>query len=995
MQQTIHIRSIAVSFRHLLSLLLVAWSSAWAAGGDLDRSFGAGAGYVTYGQPYEAHWKITGAVALADGRAVIGGYLDLKYLVRRYFPDGRLDPSFGNLGTEEVGEFARASTSLNLESNPSLYLDALGRIVVRRTGLVRRLNADGRYDSSYQPSTINVEHSLDMDSRWRFEETFLPLADGRMIVVTTQIAPNATDFISVRYFLADGSPDTSRGGVYGERLVGPSSGGRYVSTHAAVQADGKLLISAIWVQASSLGLAVIRLNADGSLDAGFGAGGVLLIGQDLGRVHLPSLSVNADGKIALGYFVYGADVAPGAPSYFVVNLLLPDGRTDTSQPMAGRISLVVPDRYGYPVFQEWFRIVLAPSQLAILARSFFWQMNLQSGGPLPAVSDYAPAEVNSAYLDDQLGGGYLWRFKVYEPRHWGRLGMGYQNSVALAYPTDAISGQPAEMRYSEMAESWTAIVSARSGTDGRITALGLDDEFYGFQRSGLYRFLANGVIDQGFGLGGVVGTFAQVESRLLDTFEGGATVFGKAAVGSSYESFLLRYDANGQADTSFANGGKIALAPRADYDALRLPSGTLAVLGVSWDQDNDFGFQRYHAAGNALGQACGGRPGVGRGVGKFSLAARSDDGLLAVFASADSILGPSLRLFRCPSNGEGGWLSANPLVIGEHFSYVRGVNLLPNADGGAVVALALGGNVIASQPRFLIVLLRLKPDGTLDTSFGDAGKVYIPVEDQSVTAREELTKFGLVRQLDGQLVVARNQPLGSGTAIVVGRYFSDGKPDGSFGVNGNHEVMFRLGGKEWVADLAQATDGKLILVGQSGRRGLMVRLYGEATPPPASPVPVIEFFNTDLNHYFSTGGSGEIAAIEAGAAGPGWQRTGLSFKAYAPESGIAPGAQPVCRFYGTPGRGPNSHFYTVDPIECELVKRDPGWTYEGIAFYLFPPTNGQCAGGMQAVYRAYNLRFAQNDSNHRYTTDAAVYAQMQAQGWAGEGVKFCGAGTPN
>jgi serine protease len=97
----------------------------------------------------------------------------------------------------------------------------------------------------------------------------------------------------------------------------------------------------------------------------------------------------------------------------------------------------------------------------------------------------------------------------------------------------------------------------------------------------------------------------------------------------------------------------------------------------------------------------------------------------------------------------------------------------------------------------------------------------------------------------------------------------------------------------------------------------------------------------------------------------------------------------VCRFYGTPGIGPNSHFYTVDAAECEAVKHDPGWTYEGTAFFIAAPVDGGCASGTTPVYRAYNARFAQNDSNNRFATDVAVYNAMVAQGWSGEGIVFC------
>ena len=50
--------------------------------------------------------------------------------------------------------------------------------------------------------------------------------------------------------------------------------------------------------------------------------------------------------------------------------------------------------------------------------------------------------------------------------------------------------------------------------------------------------------------------------------------------------------------------------------------------------------------------------------------------------------------------------------------------------------------------------------------------------------------------------------------------------------------------------------------------------------------------------------------------------------------------------------GPNSHFYTADPAECAKVKTLPAWTFEGIAFYIPLPANGDC-GGNWPVYRSY------------------------------------------
>jgi len=157
----------------------------------------------------------------------------------------------------------------------------------------------------------------------------------------------------------------------------------------------------------------------------------------------------------------------------------------------------------------------------------------------------------------------------------------------------------------------------------------------------------------------------------------------------------------------------------------------------------------------------------------------------------------------------------------------------------------------------------------------------------------------------------------------------------------------------------------------------------------------VEYYNTTLNHYFITADTAEMHFIDTGGAGPGWTKTGGTFKVFSAAQSAPLNALPVCRFYGTPGKGPNSHFYTVNPEECAWVKTDPGWTYEGLVFYVLKPVLGICPRygsntTSQRVWRNYNNRYAYNDSNHRYTTDIAVYNQMQAAGWAGEGVVMCG-----
>ncbi len=150
----------------------------------------------------------------------------------------------------------------------------------------------------------------------------------------------------------------------------------------------------------------------------------------------------------------------------------------------------------------------------------------------------------------------------------------------------------------------------------------------------------------------------------------------------------------------------------------------------------------------------------------------------------------------------------------------------------------------------------------------------------------------------------------------------------------------------------------------------------------------IEYFNSIIGHYFVTADPAEAGFIDGGGAGPGWSRTGGSFNVFRNASD-APGLSPVCRFYGTPGIGPNSHFYTSEPGECELVKTDRGWSYEGTAFYVTRVNGTACSAGNTPLYRSYNNGYLRNDSNHRFTTDASLYAKSPAFGYQAEGVVMC------
>jgi hypothetical protein len=149
---------------------------------------------------------------------------------------------------------------------------------------------------------------------------------------------------------------------------------------------------------------------------------------------------------------------------------------------------------------------------------------------------------------------------------------------------------------------------------------------------------------------------------------------------------------------------------------------------------------------------------------------------------------------------------------------------------------------------------------------------------------------------------------------------------------------------------------------------------------------VVEFYNASLDHYFITGSPQEISDLDTGVHG-GWTRTGQSFNAYGIGSTGDTGRRPVCRLYGVPAAGLDSHFYSASPDEwfTTAVRLSNAWEMEADEVFeldLPDAVSGVCPAGVIPVYRLWNGRM---DSNHRYTTSPAIRDQMLAKGYIAEG----------
>ena len=148
----------------------------------------------------------------------------------------------------------------------------------------------------------------------------------------------------------------------------------------------------------------------------------------------------------------------------------------------------------------------------------------------------------------------------------------------------------------------------------------------------------------------------------------------------------------------------------------------------------------------------------------------------------------------------------------------------------------------------------------------------------------------------------------------------------------------------------------------------------------------IEFYRASADHYFITADAHEIAKLDSGAL-TGWSRTGLSFNVFLDWKDASFEVSAVCRFYGRPEKGLDSHFYSASPAECQAVRDRfaDAWIDESPSVFGMPLpafVEGLCPNGTTPIYRLYNQRA---DANHRYVMWPAVRDAMVKLGWTPEG----------
>ncbi|MFW9605078.1 MAG: hypothetical protein ACMV0I_00685, partial [Pseudomonas sp.] len=282
-------------------------------------------------------------------------------------------------------------------------------------------------------------------------------------------------------------------------------------------------------------------------------------------------------------------------------------------------------------------------------------------------------------------------------------------------------------------------------------------------------------------------------------------------LGSSGYSFALaRYDENGNIDTQFATNGMVTTVPAYGFtmgnDVTVQSDGRILAVGTSAQK---IALVRYNAEGGL--DTTFGTNGVvlteymGADSGR-SVLLQSDGKIIVAGDSYGDLL---IARYNTDGSIDTTFGSAGLTQTHIYSDYDFATNAVLQTDGKILVSAETNGN---------LALVRYNTNGSLDTTFGNAG-IVVP----DLGGNEKV--YGLVLQPDGKIVLSGKY----NNDVVLVRYNTDGTLDSGFGDAGF--ISHDLGGNRVDESYALALqdDGKLVSVGYSGLDMAIIRYNTNGT----------------------------------------------------------------------------------------------------------------------------------------------------------------------
>lgn len=269
--------------------------------GSLDPTFGGGDGIVT--TDFSSTLAVATSVAIqSDGKIVVAGYAvdpspggDIDFAVARYNTDGSADPSFNGGGSllTDFGNGDDIAGGVAIQSN--------GMIVVAGTagGVdfgVARYQSNGILDPMFDTDGLVT---TDFEGSFDGANAVIVQPGGNIVAAGFAAVGGELEMALVRYD-TNGALDTGFAGT-GKVTVNFGLGNEEQAFGLAVQSDGKLVAAGY---SQDLGgdsnFALARFNPNGTLDAGFDGDGQLTTNFVGSPEFARGVAVQTDGKIVAG-----------------------------------------------------------------------------------------------------------------------------------------------------------------------------------------------------------------------------------------------------------------------------------------------------------------------------------------------------------------------------------------------------------------------------------------------------------------------------------------------------------------------------------------------------------------------------------------------------------------------------------------------------------------------------------------------------------------------
>ncbi len=635
-------------------------------------------------------------------------------------------------------------------------------------------------------------------------------ANARLFSKKAKKVAMTVEALEHRWLLSAGDPDPAFG--VGGAVSAHAFGGNGSFSGAVVQPNGKIIAYGVSYAADSFNeFELARFNSDGSADDTFGDHGqVSLSGEN--RSYLSTFSavaVQKDGGIlAVGY----NSPDNGVTGNFSIERLLPGGVPDSAFATGGQAIIHLAGSYG-----SLANVVAVQNDGKILVGGVVTFQGQPTGGQFGAIVRLT----TTGSLDSSFGQGGV----VVLPQALS------VDSIKLLKQGKILAQNVLLDADGTVDPAFTPI----SLTQGPF-ALQSDGKFVAASGNQVFRYNADGTADTSFGADGVVQTTIPgnfIASNVVITANGAIIVAGTEQNFTSDDNVpnaalaLERFTASGAVDTRYGfNGvsatpvfygaanasgaviqpdGRVIVPGFDQFDVTQSPGSfgvsipILARFTTNGRLDDTFGYHGTVESPNGI-------------TGTINAMVVENNGKIIVAGSEESPLPgvePTDAALAC-YNLDG--------TLDTTFG-VNGMSFLQIGNNANFTSLQItsDGNLIAggygqSAGVTVFALVRYKPNGRIDSTFGHNGRVLTTFGD-----RHGQVSNAMALQANGDIVAVGEtlDATGNPLQIAAARYLPSGAIDPTFGKRG--QVLLSPGGMPALAtSVAIDANGRLILGGAVG-----------------------------------------------------------------------------------------------------------------------------------------------------------------------------------